>query len=293
VTDFGRVLTAMVTPFNSALEVDYGKARQLARYLVENGSDGIVVAGTTGESPTLTKEEKIKLFENVVDEVGDKAKVVAGTGSNTTADSVWLTREAEKVGVHGVMLVTPYYNKPPQEGLYNHFRTIAEATRLPVMLYNVPGRTSANLMPDTVSRLARIENIVALKEAAGSLDQAAEIRRKTPADFHIYSGEDSLTLPMLSVGCHGVVSVVAHVVGVELQNMIKAFLEGDTTTATRIHLALFPIFKALFITTNPIPVKAAMNLMGHDVGGLRPPLLPAGEKELAAIRNILESFNKI
>jgi len=293
VTDFGRVLTAMVTPFNPVLEIDYGKARQLARYLVENGSDGIVVAGTTGESPTLTKEEKIKLFESVTDEVGDRAAVIAGTGSNITADSVWLTREAEKVGVHGVMLVTPYYNKPPQDGLYNHFRTIAEATDLPIMLYNVPGRTSQNMLPDTVSRLAEVENIVALKEASGNLDQTTEIRRKTPPDFKIYSGEDSLTLPMLTVGCYGVVSVVAHVVGVELQNMVRAFLAGDTATATKIHLDLFPVFKTLFISTNPIPVKAAMNLMGHDVGGLRPPLLPAGEKELLAIRTVLESLNKI
>lgn len=293
VKHFGRVLTAMVTPFDAKLEVDYTKARQLARYLVDNGSDGIVVAGTTGESPTLSNEEKIKLFETVVDEVGDRAVVIAGTGNNDTADSVNMTKEAQKAGVHGIMAVTPYYNKPPQEGLYVHFRTIAEATDLPVMLYNIPGRAAANIMPDTVARLAEIDNIIAIKEAAGSLDQAAEIRRKTPDDFIIYSGEDSLTLPMLSVGCHGVISVVSHVFGVELQQMIKAFLEGDVKTATKLHLELFPVFKAMFVTTNPIPVKAALNMMGHDVGGLRPPMVLPTDSELTVVRNMLEAYNKI
>lgn len=291
--DFGYVLTAMVTPFDANLEVNYAKARQLARYLVDNGSDGIVVAGTTGESPTLSNEEKIKLFEAVVDEVGDRATVIAGTGNNDTADSVNMTKEAQRVGVHGVMAVTPYYNKPPQEGLYTHFRMIAEATDLPLMLYNIPGRAAANITPDTIARLAQIENIVAVKEAAGSLDQAAEIRLKTPEDFVIYSGEDSLTLPMLSVGCHGVVSVVSHIVGVELQQMIKAFLAGDIKEATKIHLELFPAFKGMFVTTNPIPIKTALNIMGHDVGGLRPPMVPLGEAELAVVRNVLENYKKI
>ncbi len=292
-TDFGRVLTAMVTPFDANLEVDYGKARQLARYLVENGSDGIVVSGTTGESPTLTNEEKIRLFETVVNEVGDRAKIIAGTGNNDTADSICMTKEAEKVGVHGVMAVVPYYNKPPQEGLYTHFRMIAESTSLPIMIYNIPGRAVANLTPDTVARLARIENIAAIKEAAGSLDQATEIRRKTPEDFIMYSGDDSLTLPMMSIGCHGVVSVVSHVVGPEMQKMIRAYLAGDTTGAARIHQDLFPLIKTLFMTTNPIPVKTALNLMGYEVGGLRPPMVPATEQETAAIRKVLADYNKI
>lgn len=291
--DFGRVLTAMVTPFDSNMEVDYGKAKRLARYLVDHGSDGIVVAGTTGESPTLTNEEKIKLFTAVVDEVGDRAKIIAGTGNNDTADSVWMTKEAAKVGVYGVMAVAPYYNKPPQEGLYRHFCAIAKAVDLPIMLYNVPGRAAINLLPDTISRLAKVDNIIAVKEASGSLDQATEIRRKTPADFIIYCGEDSITLPMLSIGCFGVVSVVSHVVGRELQEMIKAFLKGDIKTATKIHLDLFPVVKAMFICTNPIPVKAAMNMMGHEVGGLRLPLVEAGEPELTAIRSVLASYNKL
>lgn len=290
---FGRVLTAMVTPFDSNLEVDYQKARQLARYLVENGSDGLVVAGTTGEASTLTNEEKIRLFETVVDEVGSKAKVIAGTGNNDTADSVYVTREAEKAGVHGIMAVVPYYNKPPQEGIYTHFRMIAEATSLPLMLYNIPGRAGINMTPENIARLAEIDNIVALKEAAGSLDQAAEIRRKTPPKFAIYCGDDSLTLPMLTVGCCGVISVISHVAGSELQEMIKAYLDGDNQTATKMHLDLFPLFKGLFVTANPIPVKAALKMMGHDVGGLRPPLVEAQESEITFVRDLLASYNKI
>ena len=283
----------MVTPFDDNLAVDYGQARVVARHLVDNGSDAIVVAGTTGESPTLTREEKLELFRVVVDEVGSQARVIAGTGSNITADSVALTRDAEKTGVHGVMLVTPYYNKPPQEGLYNHFKTIAGATNLPVMLYNVPGRTGANLLPATVVELAKIDNIVALKEACGSLDQVSEARMLLPEDFLVYSGDDSLTLPMLSLGCCGIVSVVGHVVGRELQEMIKAFLAGDHKQAAAIHLKLFPVFKALFVTTSPIPVKAAMNMIGVNVGGLRPPLVAAGEQEKAVIAGALKAVGVI
>lgn len=290
---FGRVLTAMVTPFDSNLEIDYEKTRKLARFLVENGSDGLVVAGTTGEASTLSNEEKIKLFETVVNEVGDRAKVIAGTGNNDTADSVFLTKAAQKAGAHGVMAVVPYYNKPPQEGIYTHFRMIAEATDLPVMLYNIPGRSVINATPDTVARLAQIKNVVAIKEASGSLDQATEIRRKTDEDFTIYCGEDSLTLPMLTVGCSGVVSVVSHVAGFELQSMIKAYKEGDVETAQKIHRDLFPLFKGMFITANPIPVKTALNLMGHEVGGLRPPLVNAQESEVVFIKKMLTDFNKI
>lgn len=288
-TDFGRVITAMVTPFDSSLAVDYSQARVVARHLVDSGSDGIVVAGTTGESPTLTKEEKLELFRVVVDEVGSRAQVIAGTGSNNTAESAALTREAEKIGVHGVMLVTPYYNKPPQEGLYNHFKTIAGATKLPVMLYNVPGRTVTNLLPATVAELAKIDNIVSLKEACGNLDQISELRMTLPDDFIIYSGDDSLTLPMLSIGCHGIVSVVGHVVGRELQEMISAFLAGDHKRAAEIHLKLFPVFKALFVTTSPVPVKAAMHMIGINVGSLRPPLVDANEKETAVIAGALRA----
>ncbi|HWI55491.1 MAG TPA: 4-hydroxy-tetrahydrodipicolinate synthase [Desulfobacteria bacterium] len=290
---FGRVITAMVTPFDSNLEVDYEKTRKLAKYLVENGSDGIVVAGTTGEASTLTSEEKVKLFATVVDEVGSKAKVIAGTGNNDTADSIALTKAAQEAGVHGIMAVVPYYNKPPQEGIYTHFRMIAEATDLPVMLYNIPGRSVINATPDTIARLAQIKNIVALKEAAGNLEQAADIRRRTPPEFVMYCGEDSLTLPMLTVGSSGVISVVSHVAGVELQNMIKAYNEGDVQKAQKIHLDLFPLFKGMFVTTNPIPVKAAMNLMGLEVGGLRPPMPNPTEEQTKFVEDLLKSYNKL
>ncbi len=292
-TDFGRVLTAMVTPFDSEMQVDYGKARKLARYLVENGSDGIVVAGTTGESPTLTNEERNKLVEAVVNEVGDRAKVIVGTGNNDTFDSMGMTKDAEKTGAHGVMAVVPYYNKPPQEGLYNHFRMIAESTNLPVILYNIPGRSAINMNAETIARLAQIDNIVAIKEAAGSMDQVSEIRRSTPADFIIYSGDDSLTLPMLALGAHGIISVVSHVVGNELQQMIGAFLGGDLVKATQIHMDLFPVFKTMFLTSNPIPVKTCLNLMGHEVGGMRPPLLDATEAEVATLKALLQKYNKL
>ncbi|MCL6446641.1 MAG: 4-hydroxy-tetrahydrodipicolinate synthase [Armatimonadetes bacterium] len=286
-TDFGRVLTAMVTPFDKDMAVNYDQARKLARHLAEAGSDGLVVAGTTGESPTLSKEEKIELFRVIVEEVGGQATVLAGTGSYDTAGSVALTQAAEKVGVDGVMLVAPYYNKPSQEGLYQHFKTIAKSTNLPVLLYNIPGRTGVNLLPATVARLAEIENIVAIKEAAGSMDQVSELRRLLPDHFAIYSGDDSLTLPMLSLGAKGVVSVASHVVGPRIKEMVNAFMAGNVTLATQIHLQLYPIFKGLFITTNPVPVKAALNMLGFQAGPPRLPLVEATPAEKESIKKVL------
>lgn len=291
--NFGSVLTAMVTPFDDNLEVNYPEAKRLAQYLVDNGSDGIVVAGTTGESPTLTKEEKIRLFAVVKEQVGGKAKVVAGTGSNNTKESVSLTKEADKLGLDGVMLVVPYYNKPCQEGLFSHFKEIATATSLPVMLYNVPTRTVTNLTPDTVAKLAEIPNIVAIKEAAGSMDQVTELRRVVPEDFVIYSGDDSLTLPMLALGCQGVVSVASHIAGKEIQSMIKAFKAGDHTKAATIHQQLFPIFKSMFVTTNPVPVKAAVNLLGIKAGSVRLPLLNAKPEVVEAVRRSLVQLGRL
>lgn len=285
---FGRVITAMITPFDDNLAVNYDEARNIARFLADNGSDGIVVAGTTGESPTLNREEKIRLFETILDEVGNRVTVIAGTGSNVTADSVALTKEAEKIGVHGVMLVTPYYNKPPQDCLYEHFKRVAENTKLPVMLYNVPGRTGCNLQAATVAKLSLIENIAAVKEASGDLEQIAEIRRMTSDDFYIYSGDDGLTLPLMSIGCCGVVSVVSHVVGNELNDMIQAYERGDVGEARRIHLELLPIFKSMFVTTSPIPVKTAMNMLGFKTGGLRAPLGEANSAQLEVIRESLK-----
>jgi len=289
-----RVLTAMVTPFAEDLSVDYPKARALARRLVQSGSDGLVVSGTTGESPTLSHEEKLKLFEVVLDEVGGEAVVFAGTGTNDTRASINMTRDAERVGVHGAMLVTPYYNKPPQAGLYRHFAEVAEATGLPLLIYNVPGRTSVNLAADTMARLARdFDNIVAVKEASGVLEQVAEIRSKAPDDFIIYSGDDNMTIPIMSVGGDGIVSVASHVAGLAIQEMIAAFGAGDTAHAGALHRRLLPLFKVIFVTTNPIPVKAALALAGFDVGPLRPPLIEATEAERAQIRKVMESLQLI
>lgn len=290
---FGRVLTAMVTPFNSANEVDYKQAADLARYLVNHGSDGLVVVGTTGESPTLTFDEKINMYQTVLEAVGDRATVIAGTGSNDTAATIRLTQAAEKLGVDAAMLVVPYYNKPSQEGLFQHYAAVARSTSLPLMLYNVPGRTSSNLLPVTVARLARIDNIVALKEAAGSTDQVTELKRLLPADFLVYSGDDSMTLPWLAVGCEGVISVVAHVVGNEMQAMIKAFLAGDFREAARMHCRLYPVFKGMFMTSNPVPIKEACNMLGLNVGTVRLPLVGATESEKAAIRKLLIDTGKI
>ncbi|NMB16607.1 MAG: 4-hydroxy-tetrahydrodipicolinate synthase [Firmicutes bacterium] len=284
---FGNLITAMVTPFKDDLSVDYDQAAQLAVRLVGSGSDGVVVCGTTGESPTLSFEEKVGLYQAVTEAIGGKAVVIAGTGSYDTGSSIKLTQAAEKVGVDGIMLVVPYYNKPPQEGLYQHFKEIAQKTELPVMLYNVPGRTSQNLLPDTIARLTELDNVVAVKEASGNMEQVAEIRRKTPENFAIYSGDDSLTLPIMSVGGIGVVSVASHLVGRRMKEMIKSFLSGDVREATRIHLELLPLFKVMFITTNPIPVKTAVNLSGFKAGGLRLPLVEPTNEQRNAIRECL------
>lgn len=285
--DFGRVLTAMLTPFKADGTVNYSVAEQLAAYLADNGTDTLVVCGTTGESPTLSWDEEYELFQVVQKAVAGKAKVMAGTGSNSSQEAIAATQKAEKLGLDGSLQVVPYYNKPPQEGLYQHFKAIAQSSPdLPLMLYNVPGRTGQNLQPETVSRLAEIPNIVAIKEASGNVDQASQIRRSTPSEFTIYAGDDSLTLPLLAVGAKGVVSVASHIVGPELQQMIQAFEQGQVQAATEIHLRLFPLFKALFLTTNPIPVKAAMKLRGWDVGPSRLPLCDPPADVVAALEAV-------
>ncbi|MBW4511363.1 MAG: 4-hydroxy-tetrahydrodipicolinate synthase [Scytonematopsis contorta HA4267-MV1] len=274
--DFGRVLTAMVTPFKEDGSVNYDLAASLAINLANNGSDTLVVCGTTGESPTLSWEEEYRLFSVVLEAVAGKAKVMAGCGSNSTKEAIAATQKAARIGIHGTLQVVPYYNKPPQSGLYQHFQAIAQAVPdTPLLLYNVPSRTGQNLLPDTVAQLAEIGNIVGVKEASGNLDQVSEIRRLTPNEFQIYSGDDSLTLPMLAVGAKGVVSVASHIVGNQLQQMIQSFSAGKVQIATEIHLKLFPLFKALFITANPIPVKAALKIQGWNVGSTRPPLCEA------------------
>lgn len=271
--DFGRVVTAMITPFKEDGSVNYAVAEQLAAHLADNGTDTLVVCGTTGESPTLTWDEEYELFQVVLKAVTGKALVMAGTGSNSTKEAIAATEKAARIGVHGSLQIVPYYNKPPQAGLYQHFKAIAHACPdTPMILYNVPGRTGQNLQPETVARLAEIDNIVGIKEASGNLDQASELRRTTPAEFKLYSGDDSLTLPLLAVGGSGVVSVASHLVGNQLQQMIQAFMQGQVQQATQIHLKLLPLFKALFVTTNPIPVKTALRLQGWDVGTTRLPL---------------------
>lgn len=286
--DFGRILTAMVTPFKEDGSLDLEGAKLLARQLVESGSDGLVVGGTTGESPTLSHEEKLALFRAVKAAVGDEAVVIAGTGSNSTAASVELTAEATACGVDGVMVVVPYYNKPSQEGLYQHFLACAKATHLPVMLYNIPGRTGVNMLPETVARLSRVENIVALKEASGNFDQVSETLRLVPEHFRIYSGDDSLTLPLVALGAYGVVSVASHLVGRELKEMVGALEEGRLAEAQAIHRKLFPLFKALFMAPNPVPAKAALSMLGRPAGRPRLPLVGLNDKEEAQLRQVMQ-----
>ncbi|MEM7554776.1 MAG: 4-hydroxy-tetrahydrodipicolinate synthase [Cyanobacteria bacterium P01_A01_bin.84] len=291
--DFGRVLTAMVTPFGENGNVNYETAAKLALHLVENGTDTVVVCGTTGESPTLSWDEEYQLFATTIEAVKGKALVMAGCGSNSTQEAIAATEKAAKLGVDGVLQVVPYYNKPPQTGLYRHFEAIANSSRdLPILLYNVPGRTGQNLQPATVARLAKIENIVGIKEAAGNLDQVSEIRRLTPPEFQIYSGDDSLTLPFLAVGAKGVVSVASHLVGNQLQQMIDDYKSGRVEEATQMHIRLFPLFKALFITANPIPIKKALQLQGWDVGSTRLPLWET-DSSLAGLEVVLKELSLI
>jgi 4-hydroxy-tetrahydrodipicolinate synthase len=288
VVNFGHVLTAMVTPFTEDGRINYAIAEKLASFLADNGTDTLVVCGTTGESPTLTREEEFELFRVVKQAVAGKAKIIGGTGSNSTHEAIEATQKAAKIGLDGSLQVVPYYNKPPQSGLYQHFKAIAEAAPdLPLVLYNIPGRTGQNLLPETVVQLAEISNIVGIKEASGNLDQASQIRRNTPSEFAIYSGDDSLTLPLMAVGAQGVISVASHLVGSQLQTMVQSFLSGQVDTAIQVHLKLFPLFKALFLTTNPIPVKAALKLQGWQVGSTRLPLADPAEEVTQTLKSIL------
>lgn len=278
---FGSVITAMVTPFDEKGQVDFEKLPALIDYLIENGSEALVVGGTTGESATLSEEEKAALYQQSVKAADGRVSIIAGTGMNDTHATAELTIRAERVGVDGIMLVAPYYNKPSQKGLYEHFKTVAEKTSLPVMLYNVPGRTVVNLLPETVIELAKIPNITCVKEASGNLEQVTTIVDQTPDDFLLYSGDDSLTLPSLSVGGYGVVSVVSHVAGKQMGDMVRAYKAGDVQKAASIHQRLLPIMKSMFVAPSPAPVKTALQMRGMEVGGVRLPLvaLTAEERE--------------
>lgn len=280
----------MVTPFDGAGEVDYSQARKLAQALLSSGSHGVVVSGTTGESPTLSREEKLRLFTEVREAVGAREMVVAMTGNYNTAESRELTREAEKLGVDACLLVVPYYNKPSQEGLYQHFKAIASVTRLPCILYNVPARTVTNLAAETVIRLSQIDNIIGVKEASSNLEQVARIIDGVKKDFLVYSGNDSDTLAILALGGYGVISVASHLVGAQIREMMESFLRGKTQEAAATHRRLLPLVNALFIVSNPVPVKYALNRVGFPVGKPRLPLTEPEGKEAAAIDAVLKNY---
>ena len=289
---FGRLLTAMVTPFNEKGEVDLDLAAKLANYLVSQGSDGIVVCGTTGESPTLSWKEQKQMLYTVREAVGSSVKVLAGTGSNSTAEAVSATQDAQEAGADGALVVVPYYNKPPQDGLEWHFRSIAlAAPQLPLMLYNIPSRTGTSLHPSTVRRLMDLPNIVSFKAASGSLDEVTQLRLQCGNQLAVYSGDDGLLLPMLSVGAVGVVSVASHLVGLRIKAMIDAYLSGQCRIAINYHEQLQPLFKALFATTNPIPVKAALEMTGWPVGSPRSPLLPLCSEMKEDLSKIIEALS--
>lgn len=283
----------MVTPFKPDLSIDWKRVEQIADCLVKNGSEGLVVHGTTGESPTLSHEEEYELYRVVKKAVGGRCKIIAGTGSNSTETTIKSSREAEKIGVDGLMVVVPYYNKPSAEGLYQHYQAIAENTSLPIIIYNIPGRTGINMMPETTARIAGLKNISGLKDAAGNLDQTSATRQLCPKDFIIWSGDDSLTLPMLSVGAVGIISVASHIVGKEIAQMVDAYHSGDVKKAAEIHLRLLPIFKVLFITSNPSPVKYALELIGQPVGKPRLPLVEPSESEKAQIKAVMKGLGLV
>jgi 4-hydroxy-tetrahydrodipicolinate synthase len=288
--ELGRLITAMVTPFDEKGEVDYEQAKKLALALIASGSDGVLVVGTTGESPTLVRAEEYRLFREIKAVVGDKGTVIAGTGSNSTAEALVATREAEKIGVDACLLVVPYYNKPTPEGLYQHFKTVAESTSLPCIMYNVPSRTVVNMTADTVIRLSKIDNIIGVKEASGNFEQIAKIIQETDDDFFVWSGNDTDTFPIMALGGYGIISVASHLVGKQIKQMIDSFVDGKVAEAAAIHRRLLPLVDALFIVSNPIPVKYAVNQVGFRVGKTRLPLTEPDEKTAAIIKDALKNY---
>ncbi|MGQ0670108.1 MAG: 4-hydroxy-tetrahydrodipicolinate synthase [Actinomycetota bacterium] len=285
---FGAVVTAMVTPFRDDGSLDLEGAKELARHLLERGSDALVVAGSTGESPTLTHEEKAALFRAVVEAAEGRGKVVCGTGTYSTAESIELSRAAQEAGADGLLVVSPYYNKPPQRGLLEHFRRIADSTDLPIIAYNIPGRTAVRIEHDTLLAMAEVPNVVAVKDSTGDFQAVSRLISEAPADFEVYSGDDWATFGYMCLGAVGVVSVASHVVGGRIKQMTDLVASGDVPAARKIHEELSPLFVALFITTNPIPVKAAVDMLGLPAGAPRLPLVPATDEERARIRKALE-----
>ena len=290
---FGRVLTAMVTPFTDNGEVDYAELKRLAVHLLDNGNDSLLVCGTTAETPTLTHDEKLNIVKAVKEVVGDRAPILVGTGTNNTLTTIEATKEMEAAGADGVLVVAPYYNKPSQEGLYQHFKAVAEATSLPVILYNIPGRCGINMTPELIARLSKVPNIVAVKEAGGSIEQVSQIKQLVDDDFIIYSGDDSLTLPMMAVGGYGIISVAGHVIGKEIHAMVDAYVDGRVAEAQAWHKKLYPMFKNLFITSNPVPVKYALSQVGIGNGKVRLPLVEANETEKEIVRGTMQNLGLV
>lgn len=291
--DAGEVITAMVTPFNKNREIDYDKVEELAKHLVKNGSDAILVAGSTGENSTLTHEEEVEILSTVKRAVQGKCKVIFGAGSNSSETAVKMSKLAEKEGADVILSVVPYYNKPSQDGMFAHFSAVAESTKLPIILYNIPGRTGVNMSVDTISKLAsKYSNIVALKQSFGDMDVISELKISCPEDFMIYSGDDSLTLPMLSLGIDGVISVASHIYGNELKSMIHNFKSGQVHAAKNMHLKLYPIFKKLFMAPNPVPIKAALDKFGMIKDYVRLPLVELTAEQKTELYAVLDAFNK-
>jgi 4-hydroxy-tetrahydrodipicolinate synthase len=292
-TDFGRVLTAMVTPFQADGSVDYAEAVRLADYLIQNGTDSLVLHGTTGESPTMSHEEEYELYRTIKKALGNKTKIVAGSGSNSTATSIHSTKMAEELGLDGAMIVVPYYNRPTQAGLVAHYTAIANSTKLPIIIYNIPGRTGTNMLPETVVQLSKIRNIGSIKEAAGSVDQVKALRAVLPKDFVIYSGDDGLTLPFMAEGAYGVISVASHCAGKMIHQMVDAYAAGKIADAEALQEKLMPLFKVLFIETNPAPVKAACRMMGFKVGKPRLPIVDVTPDLETKIKKVLQDLGVV
>ena len=287
----GEIITAMITPFNEDLSIDYNSLERLIEHLIKTGSDALLVAGTTGETPTLSHEEEAQLFAFVKDKVNGRVKVIMGAGSNSTQTAVESSQKAQSLGADAILSVVPYYNKPSQSGMYEHFKAIAQSVDLPIILYNIPGRTGVNMQPKTVAKLAQdFNNIVALKQSNSDLDLISDIKKISPADFIIYSGDDSLTLPMMALGAHGVISVASHIAGSEIKKMIQLFKSGKIDEALKIHLNLYPLFRKIFMAPNPVPVKAALSHFGLIGEYVRKPLVVLTDEEKAELFAITDNY---
>lgn len=287
----GEVITAMITPFNKDLSIDYKALEKLVNHLIETGSDAILVAGTTGETPTLSHEEEVELFKFVKKVVNGKAKIIMGAGSNSTQTAVESSKRAKELGADAILTVVPYYNKPSQKGMYEHFSAIAKAVDMPIILYNIKGRTGVDMQPKTIAKLAHeFKNIVAVKQSNSDLDLISDMKKLCPEDFAIYSGDDSLTLPMLALGVHGVISVASHIEGKKIKEMITNFKNGNVKEALKLHLYLYPLFRKLFMAPNPVPVKAALARHGIINEYVRLPLVVLDEDEKKELFSVTDSY---